>query len=97
MYQGSRKDILEGMKNDEMKEGKPFFVMNAIVSGMIFQERNPEFIEGLLMAKNNHASLLGWRISDVAQAALDVCGIERYQGDEKLTKDLIACKFEGLI
>ncbi len=97
MYQGSREDILDGIKNDGIKEGKTFLVLNAIVSGMMFQERSPEFLEGLLMAKDNHKSLLGWRISDVAQAALEVCGVEKYQGDEKLVKDLIACKFEVLI
>ena len=63
---------------------------------MLFRSRSPEFVEGLQIAKNNPDAIMGWSIEDVARAALDVCGVEKYQGNSDHAKQLIACKFEGI-
>jgi len=91
MYQGSREDILNGIKSNST-----YLVGNAILAGMILHERSPEFVEGLQIAKNNPDARMGWSIEDVARAALDVCGVEKYQGNSDHAKQLIACKFEGI-
>lgn len=91
MYEGSRIDILDGIKNDSN-----FLIVNAIMAGMIYHERSPEFIEGVFAAKNSSVTIMGWCIGDIAKAALDVCGVEKYKGNSDHTKQLIACKFEGL-
>lgn len=91
MYQGSREDTLNGIKSNST-----YLVANAILAGMILHERSPEFIQGLLTAKSNPDAIMGWSIEDGARAALDVCGVEKYQGNSDHAKQLIACKFEGI-
>ena len=84
----------------DLKSGIPYNIMCAILEGMSRHERSPEFIEGLIAAKDNtyplwiSRGIASARIGDIARAALDVCGIEKYEGDDPFALGLLKNKFE---
>lgn len=85
----------------DLKSHVPFNIARAIMEGMSRHERSPEFIEGLIAVKDNTYSLWSFHgvrvahVGDIARAALDVCGIEKYEGDDPIALDLLESKFEG--
>lgn len=85
----------------DLKSRVPFNIVRAILEGMSHHERSPEFIEGLIAVKDSTYSLWYSRgvgvacVGDIARAALDVCGIEKYEGDDPFALDLLERKFEG--
>lgn len=94
MYAGSREDILRGLKSPS-----PYFLTFAILAGMAWHERSPEFIDGLLAAKDDRGTIFHFRggagyAGELAKAALDVCGIEKYQGDDPIALQYLESKFE---
>lgn len=95
VHAGLHKTILA-----DLKSGIPYNIMCAILEGMSRHERSPEFIEGLIAAKDNtyplwiSRGIASARIGDIAWAALDVCGIEKYEGDDPFALGLLKNKFE---
>lgn len=94
MYAGSREDILKGITSKS-----PYFLTFVILAGMAWHERSPEFINGLLAAKKNRDTIFHFRggagyAGELARAALDVCGIEKYQGDDPIALQYLKSKFE---
>ena len=89
MLDGNLEEIRKGMISDI-----PIIVMNAIVGGAENRITDPQYIKELVKQKENETELLHVRIGDVATAALDVLGVEHYNGDKNTILELIKTHFK---
>ena len=92
MLGGDVSEILNGIVSDI-----PILVMNAIIGGAENRVKDRRFIDSLKEQKSNDIELLHIRIGDVAIAALDVLGIEKYTGDDQAVKDIIYTQFKKAV
>lgn len=71
-----------------------FDKFNGIIECVKSNLKTAEIIERLKELKNDTTTIAGHPIADFSMAALDILGIEKYDGDDNSIKQLIESKFD---
>ena len=78
--------------NNLSKSGS-YYKYNGIISCVQSNKITDEVVEKLIILKNDNSRIAGHTIADFSVAALDILGIEQYDGDDNSIKQLIESKF----
>lgn len=89
MRNGNRDAILEGFQSSSVL-GRINGAIHAAKKGI----NDAEIREALLALKGDMAVCMGYCVSDVAIAVLDILGIEKYKGNDDRICEMIQSKFE---
>ena len=89
MHTGNTAAITQGIHSEN-----PLLRLNAIAAGTKLGLKENRFLDGLRIARNSEASVLGFSVRKFAVAALDVLGEETYQGSDEQIRELIQVRFD---
>ena len=84
MYEGNIDDITTGINH-----AGALIRVNAVLAIAENSLKDDKIIQMLIKLKEDNVKIDGIRVGDYAHGLLDVYGIEKYQGDSLLIKELI--------
>lgn len=87
MQNGSRADIIYGLT-----DGSELLHINGIINAVKYSMDDEEIISKIRDLKDDHVDFHHYEVSHFALAALDILGIEEYNGNSKYVKSLIECR-----
>lgn len=89
MRSGNRDAILEGLQSSSV-----LVRINGAIHAAKQGLNDSEVREALLVLKSDGEACMGYRVSDVAIAVLDILDIEKYNGNDDRIYKMIQSKFE---
>ncbi len=89
-------DIHKGIEKNvglALEQDGAIFKVNGIFSAVNHKIKSQNIVDKIKELKSDNTVISGYFVSDFAVAALDVLGIEKYNGNVEKIKDLIGSKF----
>ncbi|MCD8354451.1 MAG: hypothetical protein LUC47_09105 [Clostridiales bacterium] len=87
--EGRPEDILAGLTHKGA-----LIRINGIINAVCYSFKTPETVSLIKNLKNDNITFDTYSVSDFAIAALDIMGVEKYNGNRKQIVDLIGSRFD---